>query len=97
MGRLPVFKLLTSGIPLTPQTLYTIAVGYPPELTSKTILLKTTHCLAVKYGELRLVLTWNLYLYWKISQFRKVLCILPDEKSNHQSCSAVNLVSYRND
>lgn len=69
--------------------------GYPPELDSKTLLLKTPRLKPYTMG--------NWSCYWpgtiiptgSLSECRDILCNLPNEKSIHQSYAAANCVIYK--
>lgn len=67
------------------------ALGFTPELDSKTLLLKTVGSRVTVHGAIKLVWTWKLHLYWLLSQCSKVLCLLPEKKSNPQSYLTVTL------
>lgn len=71
------------------------AHGYRPELDSKTLLLQKPRLKPYTMGN------WNCY--WpgtiiptgSLSEFRGILCNLPNEKSIHQSYAPVHCVIYK--
>lgn len=68
------------------------ALGYPPELKSRTLLLETPHSCTTEHREIKLLLAWNASPVLAFT----VLCILPEEKRNHEPYPFVDPESYIN-
>lgn len=92
-------KLLTVGH-IDPQRILAIApdLGFPLELVSKTLLLQTLHtCTAEQTRRNQADSDFKASSpLFSFHSDEKVLCMLPEEKINHQPYSTVNPASYNN-
>lgn len=70
------------------------AIGYSLQLD---LLLKSPHTCGIEHGEILMILIWKPHPFWLVVIVIEGVMLLPEEKSNHRSHTAMNPESYYKD
>lgn len=94
-NRFILLELLAIEVLQTSHTSQAVAcaLGLPPELGGKAIVMKTPSAWVRDHADIKQVLTWKLHPYWLLSYRRNVLSMLLERKRNQESYPAVNPVT----
>lgn len=73
------------------------AIGYPPQIESKTPLLKTLQNYSLEQGEVYQVLSWKHHQYWLVFTVLEGVIHATGEKRDHQSQPVTSSESCNSD